>query len=85
MSDSELPAEPSLVWRTGSSLITGLTGTLCRSFLSGLNKLEVHGWEKFSQLLAEREDIEKRKRGLVTGMYSRKVLLCSRILTSCSI
>ncbi|KAF2228110.1 hypothetical protein BDZ85DRAFT_255427 [Elsinoe ampelina] len=74
MTDSELPAQPSLLWRTGSAVITGLTGTLCRSFLVGLNKLEVHGWDEFQRLLEEREDVAGRERGLITVSNHSSVL-----------
>ncbi|PNS16116.1 hypothetical protein CAC42_4517 [Sphaceloma murrayae] len=74
MADTELPAQPSFLWRTGSSVITGLTGGICRTFLAGLNKLEVHGWDDFSRLLKEREDVENRKRGLITVSNHLSVL-----------
>lgn len=67
MPGEELPAQPSLLWRGGSATIVGLTGFLCRSFLVGLNRLEVNGWEKFSELLKSREDVQGREKGLITG------------------
>jgi hypothetical protein len=58
---------PSLPWRVGSSLIMGLTGTLSRGFLYGLNSVEAIGLQKFLKILDEREDVEKRTKGLLTG------------------
>ncbi|KAF2150074.1 hypothetical protein K461DRAFT_245377 [Myriangium duriaei CBS 260.36] len=74
MPGDELPAQPSLLWRGGSAFIVGATGLLCRSFLLGLNKLEVHGWDKFSELLKSREDVEGRQRGLITVSNHLSVL-----------
>lgn len=44
-------------------------GALCRGYLLGLNKLEVHGLESFTELLDSRRDPSTRKRGLLTGQY----------------
>lgn len=74
MPGDELPAQPSLLWRGGSALTLGLTGFLCRSFLLGLTKLEVNGWEKFADLLQSREDIDSRQRGLITVSNHLSVL-----------
>ena len=68
MPKEELPARPSLPWRVGSSLIIGATGLLARTFFVGLNKGQVHGLDRFLELLDERSDIHGRQRGLVTGM-----------------
>lgn len=69
MSAEELPAQPSLAWRTGSAFTMGAVGFLCRSFLLGLNRLEVNGLEQFLELLDERQDVESRTRGLITGRH----------------
>ena len=45
----------------------GLTGSLSRGFLYGLNYVEVIGLEKFLETLDKRKDIESRERGLITG------------------
>jgi monolysocardiolipin acyltransferase len=45
----------------------GAVGVLCRSFLLGASRLETHGMENFLELLDEREKVEGRQRGLVTG------------------
>ncbi|GAM90317.1 hypothetical protein ANO11243_083600 [Dothideomycetidae sp. 11243] len=71
MAGDELPAQPSLLWRGGSALTIGLTGFLCRTFLLGLNRLEVNGYEKFLELLKSREDVQGRRRGLITGRLHR--------------
>lgn len=59
--------KPSLSWQIGSSITMGTIGVLSRLFMFGANRTEVHGLEKFLVLLDEREDIESRKRGLITG------------------
>jgi monolysocardiolipin acyltransferase len=64
------PEKPSLLWRTGSSFITGATGFLCRTFLMGLNRVEVNGYDKFIRLVDQRADVSGRTKGLITGMYS---------------
>lgn len=46
----------------------GAVGLLCRGFLFGLSKTEVHGLDRFLELLDEREKVEGRERGLITGM-----------------
>jgi monolysocardiolipin acyltransferase len=61
------PHSPSLPWRLSSSLIMGLTGTLSRGFLYGLNNMEVVGLDRFLETLDKRKDIESRERGLLTG------------------
>ncbi|KAI1504268.1 hypothetical protein F5X99DRAFT_373066 [Biscogniauxia marginata] len=58
--------QPSLPWRMTSSLVMGLTGSLSRGFLYGLNSVEVVGLQRFLDILDQREDIEKRQRGLIT-------------------
>lgn len=63
--------QPSLSWRIASSITMGTVGVLSRLFLFGANRTEVHGLEKFLVLLDEREDIESRKRGLITGEQVR--------------
>ncbi|KAK6068827.1 acyltransferase [Seiridium cupressi] len=57
---------PSLPWRASSAMITGLTGMLCRGFLYGFNNVEVNGLQRFLKVLDEREDVDKRERGLLT-------------------
>ena len=69
MATPDAPEQPSLLWRTGSSVITGATGFLCRTFLVGLNRLEVNGYDKFMRLLDERADVKGRTKGLITGVY----------------
>jgi monolysocardiolipin acyltransferase len=61
------PTSPSLPWRFSSSLIMGLTGSLSRGFLYGLNYMEVIGLEKFIETLDKRKDVKGRERGLITG------------------
>jgi monolysocardiolipin acyltransferase len=58
---------PSLPWRASSSLIMGLTGTLSRGFLYGLNYMDVIGLDGFLETLNKRKDVEGRERGLLTG------------------
>jgi monolysocardiolipin acyltransferase len=61
------PTTPSLPWRFTSSLIMGLTGSLSRGFLYGLNYMEVIGLDRFIETLDKREDVDGRERGLITG------------------
>ncbi|KAI1805801.1 hypothetical protein F4811DRAFT_560844 [Daldinia bambusicola] len=58
--------QPSLPWRMTSSVVMGLTAALCRTFLYGLNSVEVTGLERFLEVLDQRKDVEKRQRGLIT-------------------
>lgn len=69
MTDTPQPLAPSLPWRLGSSFIMGVTGMLCRSFLYGASRTEVHGLEDFLRILDERKEVEGRERGLVTGIH----------------
>jgi len=82
MAAPDAPDQPSMLWRTGSSIITGATGFLCRSFLVGLNRLEVKGYDKFMRLLDERADVNGRTKGLITGVYSSLCFAESLILTA---
>jgi monolysocardiolipin acyltransferase len=45
----------------------GLTGTLSRGFLYGLNYVEVIGLDGFLETLNKRKDLNNRERGLLTG------------------
>lgn len=63
------PLSPSLPWRFGSAFVMGVSGLLTRAFYMGLNNVEVHGLDKFLELLARRNDIEGRERGLLTSTY----------------
>ncbi|KAI1847821.1 hypothetical protein JX265_009249 [Neoarthrinium moseri] len=56
----------SLPWRVSSSMIMGLTSMLSRGFLYGLNNVEVTGLQRFLKILDERQDVDQRKRGLMT-------------------
>ncbi|KAI1810920.1 acyltransferase [Poronia punctata] len=64
--DSPSRQQPTLPWRMTSSLIMGLTASLSRVFLYGLNTVEVKGLDRFLALLEQRKDVEKRQRGLIT-------------------
>lgn len=64
------PSQPSLPWRIGSCIVMGVTGTLSRMFLFGVNTTEVHGLGGFLELLEQRRDIDNRRRGLITGGHS---------------
>jgi len=67
MQSDEQPAAPSGPWRFGSALTMGAVGLLCRGFLLGLSNTEAHGLDRFLKLLDERENIQERQRGLITG------------------
>lgn len=71
-----LPDRPSLGFRIANSFQTGWVGTACRTFLIGLNRFEVHGWEGFKQLLDERADVGARQRGLITVSNHTSVYVC---------
>jgi monolysocardiolipin acyltransferase len=45
----------------------GLTGTLSKGFLYGLNYMEVIGLDRFLETLDKRKDVDGRERGLLTG------------------
>jgi monolysocardiolipin acyltransferase len=64
------PSQPSLPWRTASSLIMGTVASLSRAFLFSLNNVEVLGLERFLNVLDKRADVESRNRGLITGILS---------------
>jgi hypothetical protein len=64
------PTQPSLPWRTSSSIIMGITGMLVRGFMFGTNTTKVHGLDQFTKLLDERMVVEERQRGLITGWWS---------------
>lgn len=67
MRPEEQPEAPSAPWRAASAFTMGAVGLLCKGFLSGLSKVETHGLDKFLKLLDERENVEGRQRGLITG------------------
>ena len=66
----EQPLAPSAPWRAGSTFVIGAVGLLCRGFLKVLSNTEAHGLDNFLKLLDEREDIEGRQKGLLTGIRS---------------
>lgn len=57
---------PSLLWRAACFQTLFGVATLCRGFLYGLNKTEVHGLPQFLELLKARAHPAARKRGLLT-------------------
>lgn len=61
------PEQPSAIWRASSALTVGMVGTLSWLFLRIPNRLEVHGSERFLELLDERKDVGQRTKGLITG------------------
>ena len=46
----------------------GTVGVIVRSFTYGLSYPQVTGLENFLKILDERIDVDKRPRGLITGM-----------------
>lgn len=46
-----------------------VAGGFSRLFLLGASRLEVNGLDNFLKLLDERADVDKRERGLLTGMF----------------
>lgn len=69
---------PSLPWRASSAVIMGLTCMVSRAFLYGFNNVETTGLQKFLSILDEREDVDARKRGLLTGAYLQSLPLGER-------
>jgi len=65
--NSSLPSQPSLPWRVASAATIGFIGSFSRSFLYGLNNMEVTGLEGFLETLEKRKDVGGRERGLITG------------------
>jgi len=61
------PDRPSLAWRLASITTLAGIGHLCKSFLFTFNRVEVHGLDGFLELLDEREDVQARKKGLITS------------------
>ena len=61
------PLAPSLAWRIGSTAIMGLVGGMTRIFMTIPNTTRAHGKDAFMDLLDDREDVEGRRRGLITG------------------
>ena len=68
MGTTDSPDQPSLPWRVGSSLIMGVAGAISRVIMFGANTTEVHGLDRFLDLLDQRRDAAQRERGLVTGL-----------------
>lgn len=62
---------PNGIWRGASAMTMGLTGSVSKFFLSGLNNVEVVGLDNFVKLLESRSDPYERQRGLITGMTIR--------------
>jgi len=69
MAADDQPYEPPLLQRVVSNTTIGLVGFLCRTFLYGLSRTEVHGLENFIELVDERRDPARRERGLITGSH----------------
>jgi len=71
MGESEdRPLPPSLPWRIGSTAVMAFIGSLSRAFMHGANTQETHGLNAFLDLVDERADVSKRRRGLLTGTLS---------------
>ena len=60
----------------------GLTGSICRGFLYGLNHMEVTGLDGFLETLERREDVNGRERGLITGMRLLGFQVLKALLTA---
>ena len=66
VNEDSQPPLPSLSWRVGSTLVMGAVGSFFRLVL-GANTVDVHGLDRFMDMLDRREDVSRRKRGLITG------------------
>lgn len=63
----------------------GLTGMLSRTFLLAGSRLECHGLDEFLGFLDEREDVDRRTKGLITGTnYACNVDLANSSLPTVS-
>ena len=51
----------------------GVTGLLSKSFIYGFNRVEVVGLDKFLAILESRRDVQKRQRGLLTGICALSI------------
>jgi monolysocardiolipin acyltransferase len=58
---------PSLLWRAISTVTLAFTGTISKIFLIFAARAEAHGLDGFLDILKEREDVSKRRKGLLTG------------------
>lgn len=76
---AQAPHSPNLPSRIASVMIMGLTGIISRTFLYGLNDVEVKGLDRFKQLLDSREDPERRERGLLTGVLMKSTTTCKSV------
>ncbi|KAI0437661.1 acyltransferase [Xylaria telfairii] len=66
-SSDKLPREqPSPPRHMTSSLVMGLTASLSRVFLYGLNSVEITGLQRFLDILDKRKDVDGRQKGLLT-------------------
>ena len=76
----------SLPYRLASSINIGVVGTLSKAFSFGLNKMEVHGLDRFLKLLEGRRKPEERERALITGRpthcIGRELELMKRIVSN---
>jgi len=68
------PYAPNLSWRIASTATITLTGLLARTFGRVACTTEVHGLEGFLKLLDERNDVDGRQRGLITGKYASSTI-----------
>jgi monolysocardiolipin acyltransferase len=80
MAAEERPYEPPALTRAIHNVTMGTVGFICRSFLYGLSRTEVHGLEHFQALVDERSDPRSRERGLITGRW---LSCCSIVLVYC--
>ena len=65
--DRSSPLSPSLAWHIGSTATMGLVGGITRLFMTIPNSTKSHGKDAFMDLIDDREDVEGRRRGLITG------------------
>lgn len=67
MGSKDVPKAPSLSWRAASITTIAFTGFLAKAFARVACTTEVHGLDGFVKLLDERENVDGRKQGLITG------------------
>jgi hypothetical protein len=78
MGPEDAPRAPSLSWRAASTATIAFTGFLVRAFVRLACTTEVHSLDGFVRLLDEREDADRRQRGLITGISILYYIVCGR-------
>lgn len=57
----------------------GFIGFLSRTFLYGLSNPEIHGLDSFLATIDARQEVGRRQRGLITGIWQDALLILCRL------